>query len=85
MVHQLENKLTEYTIRAAIKDDAETYKSLRLRALKNNPEAFGRAYEESVEKDIDYFRQRIPEKNNDSLLLLLEKNNVLVEIGRAHV
>jgi RimJ/RimL family protein N-acetyltransferase len=78
MVRQLETKLTDYTIRAATKEDAESYKALRLRALKNNPEAFGSSYEERSKQDIEFFRQRIPEENSDNLLLFVEKDSNLV-------
>jgi RimJ/RimL family protein N-acetyltransferase len=78
MQRRLGAKLTEYIIRAATKEDAEAFKALRLRALKNNPEAFGSSYEERSKQDIDFFRRRIPEENSDNLLLFVEKDSNLV-------
>jgi len=56
-----------------LKTDAEAYRTLRLQALKTNPEAFGSSYEESVEQDLGFYRGRIPEENSDSLIFVVEK------------
>ncbi|MDQ7027190.1 MAG: GNAT family protein [Anaerolineae bacterium] len=65
-------------IRKMLKADAEAYRDLRLRALKTNPEAFGSAYEDSREHDLEFFRGRIPEPNSDSVIFVAEDNGQLM-------
>ncbi len=48
-------------IRALTKADAIPYRNLRLRALKEHPEAFGASYEESAKMPIAHFAERIDE------------------------
>jgi RimJ/RimL family protein N-acetyltransferase len=46
-------------IRKLTEDDIEVLWSLRLRALKDNPEAFGSTYEETLERGKEIMQQRL--------------------------
>lgn len=48
-----------YNIRHLTSEDVNLYKSIRLEALKTNPEAFGGTYEEEVLYKDDDFRKRL--------------------------
>jgi RimJ/RimL family protein N-acetyltransferase len=65
-------------IRKMIKADAAAYRELRLRALQLHPEAYGSSYEESVERDIEFFRERIPEPESDDAIFVAEEAGQLV-------
>lgn len=56
-------------IRALTEADAAPYRELRLRALKEDPEAFGASYERSAEQPIEWFIERIRSKPNGSFTL----------------
>ncbi|BDS07448.1 N-acetyltransferase [Oceaniferula spumae] len=47
------------TCRRAEQDDAALFREVRLRALKDSPEAFGSTYENALERDIDSWREQI--------------------------
>jgi ribosomal protein S18 acetylase RimI-like enzyme len=64
-------------IRKLVKSDAEAFRELRLRALQTNPEAYGSAYEDSREQDLETFRQRIPEAASDDALFAAEEEGQL--------
>lgn len=49
-----------------------------MRALKNDPEAFGSSYEESSQQDLEFYRERIPEADSDSLILVVEMDGHFV-------
>jgi ribosomal protein S18 acetylase RimI-like enzyme len=55
-------------IKKLIKHDAEHYRNIRLKALSDNPDAFGTMYAEEVIKTTDNFRERIPVDNNNFIL-----------------
>lgn len=59
-------------IRNFIEEDAHNYWELRLRALKECPEAFGASYEEEKDKPIAAVRQRLKENSEavDSQFIL---------------
>jgi ribosomal protein S18 acetylase RimI-like enzyme len=46
-------------IRLLGESDAQLYKEIRLRALQNDPEAFGSTYEEEVNSPLEKFAERI--------------------------
>ncbi len=48
-------------IRALTEDDVKTYWTLRLRALREEPEAFGSTYEESKERPLELVAARLRE------------------------
>jgi RimJ/RimL family protein N-acetyltransferase len=65
-------------IRKMVKADAAAYRDLRLRALQLHPEAYGSSYEESVERDIEFFRERIPEPESFDAIFAAEETGQLV-------
>ncbi len=55
---------SSYHIRVLGPEDAEEFKELRLRGLKEAPHAFGSSYEESAARPVSHFAERItPDKN----------------------
>ena len=60
-------------IRKMVKADAAAYRDLRLRALQLHPEAYGSSYEESVQRDVAFFSQRIPEPQSDDAIFVVEE------------
>lgn len=48
-------------IRVLEEGDGESYRTLRLRALREEPEAFGSSYEEQAERPLEAFVERIRE------------------------
>jgi RimJ/RimL family protein N-acetyltransferase len=65
-------------IRKMVKADAAAYRELRLRALQLHPEAYGSSYEESVQRDVVYFSERIPEPESDDAIFVAEEAGQLV-------
>lgn len=59
---------TSVEIRELIPEDVEAYRDLRLRALKEFPEAFGSSYEESVQRPIDWYVDRLKTENDNFIL-----------------
>lgn len=51
--------MPEFTLRALGPADAADYRALRLRALREHPEAFTSSYEEEVTKPLDWSAQRL--------------------------
>jgi RimJ/RimL family protein N-acetyltransferase len=64
-------------IRKMVKTDAAAYRELRLRALQLHPEAYGSSYEESLERDVEFFRERIPEVDSDDAIFVAEEDGQL--------
>ncbi len=58
-------------IRPLTEADAEAWRELRLRMLREHPDAFGSAYEENVTRPVEAFAQRLREAHNppDSFIL----------------
>lgn len=50
-------------IKKLLPEDAEEYRGLRLRALKEHPEAFAASYEETLNHPLELFRQRFRDEN----------------------
>jgi ribosomal protein S18 acetylase RimI-like enzyme len=63
------------------KEDAFDYWELRLRALKEYPEAFASSYEESVNKPVDEVTNRIPETDNNYILGAFNDNKMIGMVG----
>jgi len=58
-------------IRLLTESDAAAWRELRLRMLRDHPDAFGSAYEENVTQPVESFAQRLREAHNlpDSFIL----------------
>ena len=59
---------SDIDIRPVTRAEAPAWRELRLEALKNHPLAFMSSYEETVERDLDFFAQQIPEPGGDDVL-----------------
>jgi ribosomal protein S18 acetylase RimI-like enzyme len=57
-------------IRPLTEADAKRWRDLRLRMLRENPEAFGSAYEDQAAWPLDRFAQRLREANTPDNLIL---------------
>jgi len=69
-------------IRILTEEDAATFQALRLRALGNNPEAFGSTYEESKDRSLTAVAERIrPEGNPPESFVLGAFNDSGTLIG----
>ncbi|MEH2462764.1 GNAT family N-acetyltransferase [Nostoc sp.] len=64
-------------IRKLIKDDAEDYRQIRLKALYRNPDSFGITYDEEAIKAIEQFRDRIPVDNKNFILGCFEDKELI--------
>lgn len=51
--------MREITIRRLAVSDAEDYRTIRLAALKADPEAFGSTYDAEVERPLEHFAERL--------------------------
>ncbi len=62
-------------VRILTEDDLDALWPLRLRALKDNPEAFGSTYEETLARGNEWMRQRLRASENETFYLgAFEKN-----------
>ena len=67
-------------IRLLGESDAQLYKEIRLRALKNDPEAFGSTYEQEVNRPLEKFAERIQYTKDQVTLGCFDDSNSLVGI-----
>ena len=65
-------------IRILNKSDAQVYQETRLKALKNNPEAFGSTYEREVEFSIETIEKRLEPAQDKFVLGAFDNHGVLV-------
>ena len=56
-------------IRKLIEDDIEALWKLRLRALRDNPEAFGSTYEETLQRGKESYRQRLRQPHAETFYI----------------
>ncbi len=56
--------LDHLTIRPLKEDDATSYRELRLRGLKESPEAFSSSYEEELAMPLEFTKQRLQEQTD---------------------
>ena len=56
-------------IRKLTEDDMEALWSLRLRALRDNPEAFGSTYEETLQRGKESYRQRLRQPHSETFFI----------------
>ncbi len=61
----------------------KAYKQIRLEALKNEPDAFARTYDEERDKKDEVWKERLEEaqNNNKVVLLFVQYNNRIVGMG----
>jgi ribosomal protein S18 acetylase RimI-like enzyme len=59
----MEKQEVEMEIRLLKPEDVEIYRNIRLKALKDHPEAFSASYEEEIEYPIERFKNRLIEGN----------------------
>jgi len=67
-------------LRLLTEDDIDTLWSIRLRALQDNPEAFGSTYEETLQRGKESFRQRLRQPHTETFFLGAFENERLVGI-----
>lgn len=67
-------------IRLLDDDDAEVYRDVRLRALKNAPDSFGSTYEKEVTRTVGDFIERIRHTKDQFTLGCFDDSNTLVGI-----
>lgn len=60
--------------------DAQLYKVVRLRALKNDPDSFGSTYEQETSRPLAKFAERIQHMNDQFTLGCFDDSNSLVGI-----
>ncbi len=71
-------------IRVLTEADARIYREQRLRALKEDPEAFGDSYAQSVQRPSEWFAERIRSKANGSFTLgAFEQDQLVGTVGFA--
>lgn len=63
------------------KEDASDYWKLRLRALKEYPEAFASSYEESLSKPLDEVANRISDNDDNYILGAFNNNKMIGMVG----
>lgn len=69
-------------IRKLTEDDIEALWNLRLRALKDNPEAFGSTYEETLQRGKESYRQRLRQPHAETFYLgAFEEESLVGMVG----
>jgi ribosomal protein S18 acetylase RimI-like enzyme len=74
--------MSEVTVRVLAEDDWDTYRQMRLGALKESPQAFVSTYDEELAYDEDFWRLRM--RRSTRLLAVRDGENVgVVSLGDA--
>ena len=60
-------------IKVLNEQNTQTYRTIRLNALRNNPESFGSSYEEEAAFDVEQFTKRITKPNSYTFGAFVEK------------
>ena len=68
----------EFIIRHAESSDVDSFRELRLEALKNHPTAFGADYEESAARPNEHWQERLKMDKDQEALFFAESNSQLV-------
>ena len=68
----------EISIRHAKPEDMESFRALRLEALKNHPDVFGWAYSEAAAKEADFWVNRLKMEPSVEALFFAEQDSQLV-------
>ncbi len=72
------------TIRHAKPADVESFRALRLEALKNHPDAFGQAYADAAAKENEYWLNRLNINEVEDALFFAEKDSQLIGMTGIH-
>ena len=67
-------------IRKLIEDDLDALWNMRLRALQDNPEAFGSTYEETLQRGKESYRQRLRQPSTETFYIGAFEEESLVGI-----
>lgn len=67
-----------YSIRHAKAEDIETYRELRLEALKNHPENFGQDYDDAASRDLEHWENTLKINPKEKALFFAEQNSQLI-------
>lgn len=70
----------EIAIRHSVLTDVDSYRELRLEALKNHPTAFGADYAENLRKPPTYWLERLTIKSDEQALFFAEQNRQLISM-----
>lgn len=65
-------------IRPAALTDVDSFRELRLEALKNHPTAFGQDYEENIQRPQKYWEDRLTINNEEQALFFAKYNDQLI-------
>lgn len=68
----------EFIVRHATISDFDSFRELRLEALKNHPTAFGADYEESAARPNEYWQERLKIEKDHEALFFAEHESQLV-------
>jgi ribosomal protein S18 acetylase RimI-like enzyme len=69
-------------LRKLTEEDTEALWNLRLRALRDNPEAFGSTYEETLQRGKESFRQRLRQPHEQTFFLgAFEEESLVGMVG----
>ncbi len=68
----------EFIIRHATPADVDSFRELRLEALKNHPTAFGADYEESLARPDEHWRERLNMDKDKEALFFAESDGQLI-------
>ena len=68
-------------IRELTLNDVQAYRELRLRALKEHPEAFGSSYEESSQRPLEWYAERLNTKNENFILGAFIEGKLVGTVG----
>lgn len=69
------------TIRRLVPEDLQRYHSIRLRALKEEPVAFGFSYEDAIQKPLAYFAEHLASDSDRILLGAFEGEDLVGIVG----
>ncbi|MBN1429551.1 MAG: GNAT family N-acetyltransferase [Anaerolineae bacterium] len=68
-------------IRPAQETDYQTYRELRLEALRNHPEAFGADYAANAEQPMTFWTERLRSLGSNNMIYFAVHNEALVGMG----
>lgn len=78
MKRSISTRLGEVVIRSASPSDANSFRELRLEALKNHPTAFGSDYEESAARPKEHWMESLNYNDEKEALFFADYQNQLI-------